>query len=39
VRSIRRLFCERYTEDELEQLADLLGRLPGARREGSCTVS
>jgi DNA-binding MarR family transcriptional regulator len=39
VRSIRRLFCERYTGDELEQLADLLGRLPGARREGSCTVS
>jgi DNA-binding MarR family transcriptional regulator len=39
VRSIRRLFCERYSEAELEQLADLLGRLPGARREGSCTVS
>jgi DNA-binding MarR family transcriptional regulator len=39
VKSIQRLFCERYSEDELEQLAELLGRLPGARREGSCTVS
>jgi DNA-binding MarR family transcriptional regulator len=39
VSSIRRLFCERYSAEELEQLADLLGRLPGARREGSCTVS
>lgn len=39
VASIRRLFCERYTTEELEQLAELLGRLPGARREGSCTVS
>lgn len=39
VKSIRRLFCERYTEAELESLAELLGRLPGARREGSCTVS
>lgn len=39
VGSIRRLFCERYTAEELEQLADLLGRLPGARREGSCTVT
>ena len=39
VGSIRRLFCEHYTADELELLAELLGRLPGARREGSCTVS
>jgi DNA-binding MarR family transcriptional regulator len=39
VKSIQRLFCEHYSEDELQQLAELLGRLPGARREGSCTVS
>lgn len=39
VGSIRRLFCEHFTADELEQLAGFLGRLPGARREGDCTVS
>ncbi len=39
VTSIRRLFCEHFTPEELEQLAELLGRLPGARRAGSCTVS
>jgi DNA-binding MarR family transcriptional regulator len=38
VAGIRRLFLEHYTEDELEQLASLLSRLPGAHREGSCTV-
>lgn len=28
--SVRALFEERYTDDELETLAELLGRLPGA---------
>lgn len=36
--SINRLFVERFSPDELQQLADLLSRLPGARRDGSCTV-
>lgn len=39
VGSIQRLFCEHFKPDELVQLAEFLGRLPGARREGSCTVS
>ncbi len=38
VASIRRLFLEHFTAEEIEQLASLLGRLPGAHREGSCTV-
>ncbi len=38
VAGIRRLFLERYSDDEIGQLADLLGRLPGAHRGGSCTV-
>jgi DNA-binding MarR family transcriptional regulator len=38
VKSIRRLFLEHFTPEELDQLSDLLGRLPGARHEGSCTV-
>lgn len=36
--SIRRLFLEHYTEDEIEQLASLLSRLPGSHSGGSCTV-
>jgi len=39
IASIERLFCDRYSPEELEQLAHLLSRLPGASREGSCTVS
>jgi len=39
VRSIQRLFVEHFTPDEVQQLADLLGRLPGARIAGQCTVS
>lgn len=39
VGSIRRLFCEHFTSDELEQLAEFLSRLPGSHREGACTVS
>jgi DNA-binding MarR family transcriptional regulator len=38
VKSIRRLFLEHFTPEELDQLASLLGRLPGARHEGTCTV-
>jgi DNA-binding MarR family transcriptional regulator len=38
VASIRRLFLERFTPDEIDQLASLLGRLPGAQGGGSCTV-
>ncbi len=38
VAGIRRLFLEHYTEDEIEQLASLLSRLPGASRGGACTV-
>jgi DNA-binding MarR family transcriptional regulator len=38
VASIRRMFLEHFTEEELEQFAVLLSRLPGGRREGACTV-
>lgn len=36
--SIQRLFLEHFTPEEIEQLASLLGRLPGAGHEGSCSV-
>ena len=39
VAGIRRLFLAHFSEAELQQLAGLLGRLPGAAREGSCTVA
>ncbi|MGA9860234.1 MAG: MarR family transcriptional regulator [Solirubrobacteraceae bacterium] len=38
VASIRKLFLAHYSAEEIEQLASLLGRLPGAQRGGSCTV-
>src|SRR5438270_1959526 len=38
VASIRRLFLERYSGAEIEQLASLLSRLPGAGTGGACTV-
>jgi DNA-binding MarR family transcriptional regulator len=38
VASIRRLFLEHFTPHEIDQLASLLGRLPGAQGGGSCTV-
>jgi DNA-binding MarR family transcriptional regulator len=38
IASVRRLFLEHFTGDEVEQLAALLGRLPGARHEGECSV-
>lgn len=37
VASIRRLFLERFTPQEIEQLAALLGRLPGAQPGRACT--
>jgi DNA-binding MarR family transcriptional regulator len=38
VASIRRLFLEHFAPEEIDQLASLLGRLPGAQGSGSCTV-
>jgi DNA-binding MarR family transcriptional regulator len=38
VASIRSLFLEHFTAEETTQLADLLGRLPGAQQGGSCTA-
>lgn len=38
IAGIQRLFLEHFSAEELEQLAGLLGRLPGAAPEGSCTV-
>ena len=38
VTSIHRLFLEHFTPQEIDQLASLLRRLPGAAPGGSCTV-
>lgn len=38
IAGIQRLFLEHFNADEINQLATLLGRLPGARRGGSCSV-
>jgi DNA-binding MarR family transcriptional regulator len=38
VASIRRLFLEHFAPEEMDQLASLLGRLPGAQGSGACTV-
>ena len=38
VAGVRRLFVERFSDEELETLAELLGRLPGAQPEGTCSV-
>ncbi len=39
VKSIRRLFLDHFSFEELERLAGLLGRLPGANHEGgACTL-
>jgi DNA-binding MarR family transcriptional regulator len=38
VASIQRLFLEHFSPEELDQLASLLARLPGAQQGGSCTV-
>lgn len=38
IASIQRLFTERFSPEELDQLASLLSRLPGACQGGACTV-
>jgi DNA-binding MarR family transcriptional regulator len=38
VGSIQRLFLEHFSAEEIDQLASLLSRLPGAHSGGSCTV-
>jgi DNA-binding MarR family transcriptional regulator len=38
VTSIRRLFLEHFSREEIDQLAGLLGRLPGARGGDACTA-
>jgi DNA-binding MarR family transcriptional regulator len=38
IASVRRLFLEHFTAEEIDQLATLLSRLPGARSGGSCSV-
>jgi DNA-binding MarR family transcriptional regulator len=38
IASVRHLFLEHFTSEEIDTLASLLGRLPGASREGSCSV-
>ena len=38
VASIQHLFLERYSAEEIETLATLLSRLPGAHQD-ACTVS
>jgi DNA-binding MarR family transcriptional regulator len=38
VQSINRLFLEHFAPEEVEQLAALLSRLPGAHPGGACTV-
>jgi DNA-binding MarR family transcriptional regulator len=39
VAGIERLFLAHFSTAELEQLAGLLGRLPGATFDGACTVA
>jgi DNA-binding MarR family transcriptional regulator len=38
VKGIERLFLERFSSEEIELLASLLGRLPGATHSGACNV-
>jgi DNA-binding MarR family transcriptional regulator len=38
VASIRHLFLEHFTPEEIDHLASLLSRLPGASTGGSCTA-
>ncbi|HWF36046.1 MAG TPA: MarR family transcriptional regulator [Solirubrobacteraceae bacterium] len=38
IAGIRRLFLEHFSDDEIEHLAQLLGRLPGAPGSGTCSV-
>jgi DNA-binding MarR family transcriptional regulator len=39
ITGIQRLFLEHFTDEEIDQLAELLGRLPGAQQHtGACTA-
>ena len=38
IASIRRLFLENFSAEEVEQLASLLSRLPGGHLAGQCSV-
>ena len=38
VASIRAMFLEHYSPEEIEQLASLLSRLPGGGGVGACTA-
>jgi DNA-binding MarR family transcriptional regulator len=38
IAGVRRQFVERFSDEELHTLAELLSRLPGATTEGSCSV-
>ena len=38
VASIRRMFLQHFSSEEIELLASLLGRLPGAQAGGRCTA-
>jgi DNA-binding MarR family transcriptional regulator len=38
IAGVRRQFVERFSEEELQTLAELLSRLPGATAEGTCSV-
>jgi DNA-binding MarR family transcriptional regulator len=39
IESVRKLFVEHFSSEEIEQLATLLGRLPGARTgDGACSI-
>jgi DNA-binding MarR family transcriptional regulator len=38
IASVKRLFHQHFTGAEVDQLAALLSRLPGAQREGNCSV-
>jgi DNA-binding MarR family transcriptional regulator len=38
VAGIKRMFLEHFTPEEINVLASLLGRLPGASHSGSCTA-
>jgi DNA-binding MarR family transcriptional regulator len=38
IAGIRRLFHEHFSRDEIDQLASLLSRLPGATGGGACSV-
>jgi DNA-binding MarR family transcriptional regulator len=38
IAGIQRLFLEHFSPEEIDQLAALLGRLPGATHSGSCTA-